>query len=65
MQGPGPVAPAFSNFRLAPVFIRRLKLTLTEWRERYCFKEERSLRASSVDMNLDKSVAGGGACRPE
>jgi hypothetical protein len=31
-----------------------------EWRERYRLKEERALRASKANANLDKSVAGGG-----
>jgi methyl-accepting chemotaxis protein len=31
--------------------------------ERYCFNSGCSLRASNLDMNLDKSAVGGGTCR--
>jgi hypothetical protein len=31
-----------------------------EWCERYRLKEQRALRASNANRNLDKSVTGGG-----
>ena len=39
------------DVRLAPVLPRPLKLTLMEWRERYCFKEEPSLCSSQAEIS--------------